>query len=45
MIHNKLSIDGSEVVGTDLCLNKLSHLTDEFKRKSYYIILILCYNL
>jgi len=45
VINDKHSIDGLEVAGNDLCLNKMSHLTYEFKRKSYFIILILCYNL
>lgn len=44
-VNDKLSINALQVADTDLCLNKMSHLTYEFKRKSYFVILLLCYNL
>lgn len=41
MVNDKLSTGELEVAGTDLSLNEVSHLAYEFKRKSYFVILIL----
>jgi len=41
MVNDKLSTGELENVGTDLSLNEVSHLANEFKRKPYFIILIL----
>lgn len=40
-----MMVNDKEVADIDLCLNKVSHLAYEFKCKSYFVILILCYNI
>lgn len=41
MVNDKLSTGELEIAGTaDLSLNDVSHLANEFKRKSYFFILI-----
>jgi len=37
IVNDNLAIGGSQVADTDLCFNKMSHLAQEFKRKSYFV--------
>jgi len=37
IVNNNFAIGGSQVADTDLCLNKIAHLAQEFKCNSYFV--------